>query len=107
MATKVIIDPGTCGFPAIVVIKKKDRKTFSISITSECEMVSKLDAEIGELSMMDAFKRIPDNPVFRKGAICLRHVACPVLSGILKALEVEAGLNLPKDVSIKFVTSDE
>lgn len=106
MATKVIINPGACGFPAVVVIKKKDGETFSVSITSECEMVSKLGAEIGELTMMDVFKRIPDNPVFRKGAICLRHVACPALSGILKALEVEAGLNLPKDVSITFVAED-
>ncbi|MGD0282127.1 MAG: hypothetical protein ABSB95_07175 [Dissulfurispiraceae bacterium] len=108
MATKVIINPGACGFPATVVVKKKDGKTlFSVSVTSECEMVSKLGYEIAELTMIDAFKRLMDNPVYRKGAICLRHVACPVLSGILKALEVEAGLNLPKDASITFVTDEK
>jgi hypothetical protein len=29
------------------------------------------------------------------------HPACPVPSGILKAIEVAAGLALPKDASIK------
>ena len=107
MATKVIINPGACGFPATVVISKKDAKTFQVSITSECAMVSELGSEIVELAMLDAFKRVLDNPVYRKGATCLKHVACPVPSGILKALEVEAGLNLPKDVSIVFVTNEE
>ena len=32
---------------------------------------------------------------------CLAHPACPVPSGIVKAIEVEAGLALPADVSIK------
>jgi len=32
----------------------------------------------------------------------LAHNSCPVYSGILKALEVEMGLALPRDVTIKF-----
>lgn len=107
MATKVIINPGACGLPVIVTIEKKGGETFSVSITSECEMVSELGSEIAELTMMDAFKRLMDNPVYRKGSACLRHAACPVLSGILKALEVEAGLNVPKDVSITFLKEEK
>jgi hypothetical protein len=30
------------------------------------------------------------------------HVSCPVISGILKALEVSVGLALPKDAAITF-----
>lgn len=69
-------------------------------------MVAKLGEELTELTMTDAFKRVFDNPVYRKGVACLRHVACPVPSGILKALEVEAGLNVPRDVSITFITDE-
>jgi hypothetical protein len=29
------------------------------------------------------------------------HAACPVASGIIKAIEVEAGLALPADVTIR------
>jgi hypothetical protein len=107
MATKVIINPGACGFPATVVVEKNEDKNFSVTITSECLMVSKLGTEIAELTVRDVFRSLLDNPVYKKGVACLRHAACPVPSGILKALEVEAGLNVPKDVSIMFVTEEK
>lgn len=100
--TKVRINPGVCGFPAVVEIEKKKGKKFSVKISSECEMVEKMGKEIAELAFMDAFKGILDNPVYKKGSRCLKHVSCPVPSGILKALEVEAGLAVPKDVIIEF-----
>jgi len=93
--------------PVTVEVEKRQGKIFSVRITTECEMVQKLGKEIPELTMMDAFKKLQDNPVYKKGATCLRHVACPVPSGILKALEVEAGLNLPRDVSITFVKTEK
>ena len=31
------------------------------------------------------------------------HVSCPVINGIIKAMEVEGGLALPHDASIEFV----
>jgi hypothetical protein len=31
------------------------------------------------------------------------HVSCPVISGLLKALEVSVGLALPRDASIRFI----
>jgi hypothetical protein len=92
--------------PATVEVVKKEGKCFVVKITSQCEMVEKLGKDITELTMMDAFKRFFDNPVYRTGATCLKHVACPVPSGILKALEVEAGLNLPRDVSITFLKNE-
>ncbi len=105
--TKVVIQPGACGMPATVEVKKKGKKTFTLTITSECEMVEKLGKEIPELDFMDAFKRLLDNPAYTKGAACLKHVSCPVPCGILKALEVEAGLNVPKDCVIHFVKEEE
>jgi hypothetical protein len=100
--TKIRIQPGACGMLVTVEVVKKDKKTFAVTITSDCEMVKKLGTELPVLNFMDAFKRVFDNPVYTKGAACLKHVACPVPSGILKALEVEAGLAVPRDVSIVF-----
>ena len=105
--TKVLINPGACGMTVTVKVEKKEGKIFSVGITTECEMVQKLAREIPELTMMDSFRKLLDNPVYKKGATCLRHVACPVPSGILKALEVEAGLNLPRDVTITFVKTEK
>lgn len=105
--TKVRIDPGACGLRTTVKVEKKDKKTFTVTITSDCDMVERLGKALPELTMQDAFKRITDNPVFVKGAACLRHAACPVTCGLLKALEVEAGLNVKKDSGIHFVTDEE
>ncbi|MEJ2682841.1 MAG: hypothetical protein P8Z71_00405 [Candidatus Sulfobium sp.] len=105
--TRVVVSPGACGMESTIEVEKKDSGTYSVKIGSDCEMVVKLGKEISELTMMDAFKKALDNPVYTRAAKCLRHVACPVPSAILKALEVEAGLNVPRDVSIRFVKEPE
>ena len=105
--TRVVVNPGACGMESTIEIEKKDSMTYAVKVGSECEMVLKLGKEVSELTMMDAFKRALENPVYTKAATCLRHVACPVPSAILKALEVEAGLNVPKDVSITFVKEQD
>ncbi|MCC6347256.1 MAG: hypothetical protein IT388_08740 [Nitrospirales bacterium] len=104
--TKIVVNPGACGLPAKVDVKKEG-ENFSVTISSPCKMVAKLGDELRDLTMRDAFTRIMENPVYQKGSSCLRHVACPVPSGILKALEVEAGLNVPRDISITFVTEEK
>ena len=41
--------------------------------------------------------------VLTGSGVDLKHAACAVPSAILKAVEVEAGLNVPKDAVIRFV----
>ena len=57
------------------------------------------------LTEVDPYKEISyrgEGPVTLKlAAEHLVHPACPVPSGIIKAIEVAAGLALPKDASIK------
>lgn len=74
----------------------------AISIQSECEAIQKIAKELTEV---DPFQEIS----FRgKGPRALEmgvkhcfHTACPVPVGIIKAVEIEAGLALPKDATIK------
>lgn len=99
----VRITYGTCGFTTIVNIKSWGKgKPFSVEIKSECETVEKMAGEIKQLDRMDAFVGFMNNPVYKAAARHLTHVACPVPSGILMALEVEAGFNLPSYASIEF-----
>jgi hypothetical protein len=100
--TRLKINPGACGLVSDVEVRRKGGKVFALMVRSDCEMVRKLCDELKELETMDVFKGILENPVYRKGSSCLRHVSCPVPSGILKALEVEAGLAVPRDVSMTF-----
>jgi hypothetical protein len=101
--TKVRINSGICGFTATVTAEKKDKKNVRITIESDCEMVEKLAAELPGLDMMSAFTAHLNNPVYRAASKHIRHVACPVPAGILKALEAELGLSIPKDADIIFI----
>ncbi len=101
--TKVKVNPGACGLITEIRASGAGKKKYSIVISSDCEMVRKLAERLPELGMMDVFKKMLDNPVYRAGSECLRHVTCPVPCAILKTLEAEAGLAVPRDVSITFI----
>lgn len=100
--TKVIINPGICGFSVAVTVNRKKNRKAAISIDTECEMVLSMVDDISLLDTRASFTGYLNNPVYRSAAMHLQHVACPVPMGILKALEVEMGLCIPKEVTIKF-----
>ncbi len=101
--TKLTVNSGACGFFCMVTAEKgPDRKMF-VRLESQCEMLKKLGGEIATLdTMAAAFTDFLNNPVYRAAAKHLKHAACPVPGGIIKAVEVEAGFCLARDVSIKF-----
>ena len=102
--TKVVVTSGICGFLATIKAEMdQDGKNISITLETECEMVEKMAEDLASLDKMSVFTGFLANPVYRSAATHLRHTACPVPSGIIKALEVEAGFCLPSDVSITFV----
>ena len=73
-----------------------------VEFETDCGYVEQLAEALTEV---DPFREISyrgEGPVTLKlAAEHLVHPACPVPSGIIKAIEVEAGLALPKDASIK------
>jgi hypothetical protein len=101
--TSVKIHCGACGFSTTVRADKGKDREVQITLESECERVKKMRDDIATLTVMAAFTGFLNNPVYRSAAKHLPHVACPVPSGILKALEVELGFNVPKDASIRFL----
>ena len=82
----------------------EDGKNISISLETECEMIEKMSEDLASVNKMTVFTGFLSNPVYKSAAAHLKHTACPVPSGIIKAMEVEAGFCLPKDVSITFIT---
>ena len=98
------ITSGICGFTTVVQGLPDDAAPYEIhlDIESDCPAVRALARE---LRQVDALEEI----TYRRGmphtiecaARTLRHPACPVPSGILKAIEVAAGLALPRDAMIK------
>lgn len=105
--TKVEIKPGVCGFVVNVTVEQDKERNFHIVVETECEMVQRIAAEIAQLEFRAPFTAILHNPVYRSASKHLKHVACPVPAGILKAIEVEAGVCLPRPVTITFKKKNE
>lgn len=105
--TKVLVKSGACGFTVEVTAEKRRDKKVHISLETECEMVKKMLDDIPVLEVMSLFSGWSANPVYKSAAKCLKHVSCAVPAGILKAVEAEAGMAVPKDVSICFEKEDE
>lgn len=101
--TTLVVSPGSCGYTVIIRVEKaEERGKFKLSIETECKHVKKLSESLSVLDRMDALAPIPANPVYVAAAKSLKHAACAIPSAILKALEVEAGLNVAKDVTFTF-----
>ncbi len=100
---ELTIHAGVCGFTTIVRTSSEDQQTVTISYQTTCPHAAKAK---GELTSVDAYTEIFRKPhettVYTALSRYLPHVTCPLYSGFLKAIEAEAGLALPKDVTMHF-----
>jgi hypothetical protein len=98
---RVKVDAGICGFSTEITAEAVDGNTVAIRFESTCPHVVKARAD---LTIVEAYSEIFRKPhetrVYQALAPHLPHVACPLYSGFLKAIEVAAGLALPKDAHL-------
>lgn len=105
----VEISSGICGFTTIVHAEDQTGYKASFRLETECPNWKKVNDILGGkvLNIMtELFKEKAtgtlNSQVLDVSLKTIPHVSCPVISGILKALEVSVGLALPKDATIKF-----
>jgi len=105
---------GICGFKTLVTATSDDRRHVRLKVESQCPDVLRLRKRLEALTL-DAYAEV--GPCDRPGGVkrslvmelCqeLPHLACAVPSGLFKALEVAAGLALPRDASIRVFREEE
>ncbi len=100
--TTVVVNSGACGFTVTIKASKGRYKTIEIVLDTDCEMVKKMQGDIAVVDRRAAVCGFGGGPVHHSAAKHLKHAACPVPSGILKAIEIEAGMNVPRDATILF-----
>ncbi len=100
--TRVVVEAGICGFATTVEATKTGKRRVSVSVESDCEAVAEMNGDLHDLGWMEALGKPGDSPVWECVCEHLAHASCPVPIGILKAVEVELDLALPKDVVIHF-----
>jgi hypothetical protein len=99
---------GICGFVTEVRATSGDGRHVRLKVASGCPDIIKIKKDL-EAEEFDAYEEI--GPCAQPGsmydtklmAICgrLPHVACPVPTGICKAMEVAARLALPRHARIE------
>ncbi len=105
---KAEICSGVCGFNTTVEAQKDETGQVELTIESDCKTIQRLAAVLTQVDPYREFTYTGEAPLTFEGAAehC-SHAACPVPVGIIKAVEIEAGLALPADVSIKLSKSDK
>jgi len=104
---KAEITSGICGFRA-TVDTRTDGLQCTVKIQSECKAIQRLAAELTGVDPLREIIYRGEGPLtLQLAAKYCNHAACPVPVGIIKAIEVEAGLALPADVTIKLSKPEE
>ena len=103
--TKVMINPGICGFVTSVTAESEDQMKVQVQVKSGCKSIRQMFTDLG--NTFDAYEvclRKPGEGPFYEYAQehFPVHASCPVFSGIIKCMEVECRLALKKDVTIEF-----
>ena len=105
MTTKLVVDAGICGNTTTIDVVSLPGRKVTVTITSDCEVVSKMSERLKELDWLSLWKQEGDGySAYKAASQSARHFMCPVPVAVLKAIEVEAELALPKDVTFSFKT---
>lgn len=111
--TKTKIQAGPCRFETIVTAEKVGKRKIKLHVDTQCPNMQKMYAgwvaENGD--EFDPFQFCMNRPgqdaLHTYAAAHLPpHAACPVLAGLLRTIEAEAGLCVKADMSIQFLQED-
>lgn len=99
---KAEIYAGICGFSTVVEATMNGKRACKLTITSDCPAVNQLAGELTQVNPLEQISFRRSTPqILQLGMKYCSHAACPVPVGIIKAVEVEAKLALPAEVTIK------
>ena len=105
MNARVEIDAGVCGFRTQAAVYSEDDQNVTYEISSDCENILGLSQAIANIGSFDAYEEISPAGESRLLACCRETLkgccsGCAVPAGLFKAMQIAAGLALPKDVRI-------
>jgi hypothetical protein len=102
---QVKVISGVCGFQTKIQATADDSYEVQLQITSDCANITSLAKSLSQVSALhEVGSQISETETYQAASRCKLHAACPVPCGILKAIEVVAGLALPSDVNISVQT---
>ncbi len=105
MKARVVVDAGICGFQTRIHADSRDAQNVVFKIASGCEKVRKFGEALAAKGAVDGYAEIgkgSDGVILTTGRETLKGccAACTIPSGVFKAMQVAAGVALPKDVTL-------
>jgi hypothetical protein len=104
--TRAAVNPGICGMAVTIQVTKASKRRVRLEITSNCDKVNEMGKASPELSLLDTLKPQIDSKVYKSASEHHLCASCPVPMAILKAIEVETGLALPRPVVVHLETTE-
>jgi len=111
MKANVEIDAGVCGFRTTACATSQDNQNVTFDLDTNCDKIQRLGQVLRDKGPVDAYQEIsPGGPAVVMTTVqkiltgCCTGCAVPI--GLFKAMQVAAGLALPKDINIKLVKED-
>jgi len=108
MKATVEIDAGICGFQTRTHASSEDNQNVNFDIETTCDKIRRLAELLTGEGAIDAYEEI--SPAGESVLLSIARnsltgccAGCAVPVGLFKAMQVAAGLALPKEINIKIV----
>jgi len=98
---KVNVDAGICGFNTEITAESSDGQNANITFKTDCPNLKPLEKILTSIDgFAECFGKISTTQSYTLADGYVKHAACPVPCGIVKAVEAACGFALPKDAVI-------
>lgn len=105
MRATVQVNAGVCGFHTLARAQSDDSQHVCFNIETDCGKIEALGSRLQELGAIDAYQEI--SPTTESILLSLTRevlpgccAGCAVPVGLFKAMQIAAGLALPKNIHI-------
>ena len=106
MKAIVEVDAGICGFKTSARVTSENDQHIAFDVKSDCEKIAALGGALKDKGLIDAYQEISpasESVVMQtvRSALTGCCAGCAVPAGLFKAMQVAAGIALPKDINIQ------
>lgn len=101
--TRIEVNPGPCGLVTVIRARSDDEGRVHLEIESGCPAVQRLAEGLEAIDPCTEGGTIFRSSVYRAADTCLKHTDCIAPAAILRAVNVEVGLALPREAWIRVV----
>jgi len=104
---KAKVFAGACGFTTVIKVFKLDKMKVKVQLISACQDIRRLNEDFSEVDCSKGvFGSMVDSIIYKAASSKLKNSDCPVPCAIIKAIQVELGGAIPKDVTIRITRDD-